>query len=392
MTSRAGVVFWKEVVDNLRDRRTIIASFASALLGPVMLIFIITLLGQTLSENGEAPLSLPVVGAENAPGLVAFLEQQNVEIQPAPADPEAAVRNGSLAVVLVIPEGYAEDFANNQPATVRLIVDQSRTSSSVEVQRARRLLESYSAQIGSLRLLARGISPSVMSVLAVENVDLSTPQSQAADLLNTAPFFIIFAVFIGGMYLAIDSTAGERERGSLEPLLINPVPRRDLVLGKLGATLLFSAITVIGTLIGFAVVLNVLPLERYFGIAYTFGLGDLALMFLITVPMLLLASPLQMLVATYTRSYKEAQNYLGFLPLVPGLPGLVLGFITVQPELWTMMIPTFGQQVLINQVMRGEMIDPLNLMVVSLVTVAAGLALVVLVIRLYERERILFTK
>jgi sodium transport system permease protein len=328
------------------------------------------------------------VGAERAPGLIDFLSQQNVDIRPAPADPEAAVRSGSVPVVLVIPEGFGEDFSASQPATVRLIVDDSRHAAGVSVQRARRLLNAYSQQMGALRLLARGISPSVATVLAVETVDLATPQSQAANLLNTAPFFIIFAIFIGGMYLAIDSTAGERERGTLEPLLINPVARRNVVLGKLAATLVFSALTLVGTLVGFAIVLNALPMERYFGVDFRLGFDALLTMFVIAAPMLLLAAPLQMLIATFTRNYKEAQNYLGFLPLVPGMPGLVLGFITVRPDLWTMLIPTFGQQLLINQVMRAEPVEPLNVAIVSLVTVALGLVLVLMVIRLYERERI----
>ncbi|MDA8217155.1 MAG: ABC transporter permease [Dehalococcoidales bacterium] len=390
--SGAGVVFWKETVDNARDRRAVLASFFSALFGPLMVLFMITVLGQTTSERTQGALALPVVGAENAPALVAFLKENDVAIQPSPADPEAEVRSGNLAVVLVIPEGYAEDFSAGRPATVRLIVDESRTSTGVSVRRAQRLLDAYSQQIASLRLLARGVSPSVTSVLAVESVDLATPQSQAAGLLNTTPFFIIFAIFIGGMYLAIDSTAGERERGSLEPLLINPVRRHDVVLGKLAATLLFSTITLIGTLIGLGVVLNVMPLEQYFGVAFSLGPLALGAMFLISVPMLLLAAPLQMLVATFTRSYKEALNVLGFLPLVPGLPGLVLGFVTVQPDLWTMLIPTFGQQLLINQVMRAEAVDPLNVVVTTLATAAVGLALVLVVIRLYEREQILFAK
>jgi sodium transport system permease protein len=389
MMRGAGVVFRKEVVDNLRDRRTVIASFFSALIGPLMVIFLITMLGETTTERAQTPLSLPVVGAERAPGLIDFLRQQDVDIRPAPADPEAAVRSGSVHVVLEIPEGFGEDFVASRPATVRLIIDDSRHAAGVSVQRARRLLDAYSQQLGALRLLARGVSPSVATVLAVERVDLATPQSQAANLLNTAPFFIIFAIFIGGMYLAIDSTAGERERGTLEPLLVNPVARRNVVLGKLGATLLFSTFTLVGTLVGFAIVLNALPMERYFGVDFRLGLDALLIMFVIASPMLLLAAPLQMFIATFTRNYKEAQNYLGFLPLVPGMPGLVLGFVTIQADLWAMLIPTFGQQLLINQVMRAEAVDPVNVAIVSLVTVAVGLVLVLMVIRLYERERIL---
>jgi sodium transport system permease protein len=234
--------------------------------------------------------------------------------------------------------------------------------------------------------MARGVSPTSVQVLTIENVDVATPQSMAAMVLYLVPFFLVFAVFGGGMYLAIDATAGERERGSLEPLLINPVGRAELVLGKLGAIIVFSVLAVLGTLVGFAVMLRLLPLEKLFGVSLMLDPLALAGVFLIALPMTLLASALQMVIGSYTRSYKEAQSYLGFLPLVPGLPGMVIGLIPFKIELWAMLIPAFGQQLLINQVLRGEEVSPLNVSVSALVTVVAGMALVLFTIRLYERE------
>ena len=211
------------------------------------------------------------------------------------------------------------------------------------------MIYSYESQISNLRLLARGVNPVITNPIALERIDVSTPQSQVTIFLNMMPYFVILVIFVGGMYVVIDTTAGERERGSLEPLLINPVARRDFVLGKLAAAMPFAAFAVFLTLLAFALAFNLLPLEDYIGYQITIDPRALVGIFLIALPMILLASSLQMVVATSTRSFKEAQTYVAFLPLIPALPGIGLAFLPVKPSPWNMLIPTFGQQLMINQ-------------------------------------------
>jgi sodium transport system permease protein len=388
MIERIWVVFNKEVVDNLRDRKTLAAALLYPLLGPFMMLLLFTVIGNTLATQSEKPLALPVVGRENAPALVQFLQQNGASIQPGPADPEGEVKAGNQDVVLVIPSNYGKEFSSGQPAPVRLIADESRQSASVSIRRAKVLLGQYSAQIGRLRLLVRGVDPAVVDALAIEETDVATPQSQAAMFLNILPYFIIFSVFIGGMYLVIDTIAGERERGSLEPLLTNPVARSEFLLGKLAATIVFAVFSVVETILGFYVMLNIIPTES-FGVQVSMSLEAMALIFLIALPMLILASALQMIIATFTKSFKEAQNYLGLLPLIPALPGMVLVFLPLRVQLWMMLIPTFAQQLLISQVMRGEALDSLHVAISTAVTLIAGLVLVAVAIKMYEREQVL---
>jgi sodium transport system permease protein len=388
---RIGVIFRKEVTDNLRDRRSLFSALSSSLIGPALLLVIIVIVGKTVfSDDAENRLTLPVEGAGNAPALIRFLEQNGVVVSSAPADPETAVRNGDLEVVLVIPESYGEDFRAGRPASVRVILDTSRTSSIGSIERVRTLLTAYASQIAALRLLARGVSPLVVEPLAMERVDVATPQSQVLIFLNMMPYFIVLVVFLGGMYVIIDTTAGERERSSLEPLLINPAARWEFVVGKLSASLPFAVFTVFLTLVAFAVGFNLFPLEDFVGFQLTIDLAALAGIFLISLPMILLASALQMIVATFTRSFKEAQTYVAFLPFIPALPGLGLAFLNIKPQVWMMLIPTFGQQVLINQLMRGEPVNPLNILVSTVGTVIGALLLIWMAVKLYERERILF--
>lgn len=392
MFEKIRIVFNKEIIDNLRDRRSLTSTFMYSLVGPLMTLLIIWLVGQMLSERIEKPLEIPVDGRENAPSLIDYLRQQNVTIQPAPADPQAAVRNGDVDLVIVIPKEYGKNLTEGRPATVQIVQDSSRQSASVSIRRTERLLEAYSRQLGAMRLMVRGINPSVFYAVTIEAVDVSTPQSQALLFLNILPYFLIMTLFLGGSAVIIDATAGERERASLEPLLINPIPRRDLVIGKLLATFPFVVGSLVIALIGFGIILNVVPVEEFIGFRLSVDPLALGVVFLICLPMLLLASALQMVIATFTRTYKEAQTYVNWLPLIPALPGLGLAFVPVKPELWTMLIPTFGQQILINQVMRSEPISLANIVVSATVTLLAGLILIFVAIRLYQREQLLFGK
>lgn len=387
---RIGIIFRKELNDNLRDRRSVFSALTSALIGPVLLVLIIIIMGRTfLADNQEKPLELPVQGAENAPSLISFLEQNNVLILPAPDNPRQDVRNGLLDLVLVIPADFGESFSAGQPARLEMVVDSSRQSASPAVERARMLLNQYNSQIGALRLMARGVSPAVLQPMLIERVDVSTPQSQVGIFLNMMPYFIVLVVFVGGMYVIIDTTAGERERGSLEPLLINPANRWEVVVGKLGASLPFAIFAVFLTLVAFAIGFNVFPIEDYVGFQVSIDVKAMIGIFLISLPMILLASALQMIIATFTHSFKEAQTYVAFLPLIPALPGIALAFIPVRATFLNMAIPTFGQQLLINQLMRGEPIDPLNVLVSVVSTTLCAILLVYLAVQLFKRERIL---
>jgi len=388
---RIGVVFFKELLDNLRDRRSVMSALLSTLIGPGVLLLLIMILGRSvLGDRDQPSIPLPVQGAEHAPTLVQFLEENGVRVEPAPEDPEEEVRSGRVDAVLVIPESYAEAFSQGQPAAVRLVQDSSRQSAQLTVSRVERLLAAYGSQIASLRLMVRGVSPAVVQPLAIETADVATPQSQALIFLNMLPYFLVMVVFLGGMYVIIDTTAGERERGSLEPLLINPVPRRELVLGKLAASLPFAVFALLLTLLAFYAAFNIFPIEDYIGMPLALDGRALVQIFLIALPMVLLASALQMVIATFTRSFKEAQTYVSFLPLIPALPGIALAFLPVRATVWAMLIPTFGQQILINQMLRGESVSALHVLASTAMTLLLSLVLIFVAVRLYERERVLF--
>jgi len=382
------VIFQKEMLDNLRDYRSWVTGLFWAIFGPVMLGGIIMLLGSTIRERVDVSLPVPILGAENAPNLVAFLEQQNVLIEPAPADPEAAIIAGDVNVVLVIPPNYAEAFSANETATLQLVYDSTRQSAMVDIVRIQNLLEAYDSYIGMLRLTVRGVSPEVIRVLQIEEVDTATPQSQALIFISMLPYFIIFAIFNGASPVITDATAGERERGSLEPLLINPLPRGWFAIGKMLSAVPFAMFNLIITLAGFAAIFEFLPVEEFIGLQIHLDVGSLVAVFLVCLPIVFLACAIQTLIASFTRTTKEAGTYLPFVSLIPSLPGIALAFLPVKPELWTMLIPTFGQQILINQFLRTEPIQVSNVIISSVVTLILSVIITWGAIKFYENERI----
>lgn len=390
---RVWIIFKKEVLDNLRDKRTINSSILSAFFTPGLLLALIIVLGRTLNVNpDEKPLRLPVAGREYAPGLISFLVENNVEIVEAPTDPTTAVREGDEEIILIIAPEYPDAFRKGEPAPVQVIVDSSRTIAQASTSRVRGLLNSYSGVLATLRLQSRGVDPGLLNAVSIGVRDVATPQSQALIFLNMMPFLITLSIFTGGMYVIIDATAGERERGSLEPLLINPAKRWEFVVGKLLASLPFAVFSLGFVLLIFYVGFRVVPVEDFIGFPMVLDGGALFAIFLLCLPEVLLASGLQMLVATFTRSFKEAQTYLSFMPMIIGLPSVFLSFTPVKSKLIYMLVPTYGQSLLFNQILRGETLVTQHWLVASGVTLALAVVLVFVAIRLYQGERVLFGK
>ena len=379
-------VMLKELIDHLRDRRSVIGSFVLPVLGPLLLLGIFEL----LSDLGrDRALSLPVVGSEFAPRLIGYLEASGAEILPAPMYPEDSVRRGEADVVLVIDPSYAERFAAGRSAPVRLIVDESRNDAHRSVRRVERLLVGYAQSLGSLRLMARGISPEVASPLELEEVDLSTPEKLAANLLNVVPLFLMLAALVGGMNVAIDTTAGERERGSLEALLLNPVPRRTLVIGKWLATSLASLAVATVTLLGFMLTVRFLPLEEL-GMKMLLGPYEALVLWAAIAPLALFGSGLQMLIATFARSFKEAQTYLNLLNLLPMAPSMFLMFEPARSAAWMLPLPALAQVGTVVDVMRGEPVPAWHLGVILLTSLAYTALCLAALERLLKKENIIF--
>lgn len=385
-------VFLKEIIDNLRDRRTL----ASALLlgpifGPVMFAFVITLTIDRALDDAESIMELPVIGQEYAPNVMRFLESRNIDIVDGPEDINGAadaVKSGLHDVVLVIPENFGEQLADTIPARVQLFSDEANSQGEKEARRARSALRAYNQQLAAIRLSARGVNPLVLHPINIDEVDVSTPSGRSAMLLGMMSYFFIFALLMGGMYLAIDSTAGERERGSLEPLLSLPVTRAQLILGKIMAACVFMAASLLLSLLSFYVVLDFMPLEQL-GMTPNFGLGVVAAAFFLLLPFILLGASLMTLVASFTKSYKEAQTWLSVVLIAPTLPILVVSILTLRPQLEFMFVPSLSQHLILVDMVKNEPLNGLHVAISVLSTLVFGALLTWACARLYRREGLL---
>lgn len=390
MLDRLWVIFSKETRDNLRDRRSVFNALFAVLINPILYVVLFGFLNRAFSDQVARQLQLPVLGAENAPTLVAFLDQNNIEIVDAPADPEAAARSGEVDVVLVIPPEFGEQFRDGRPATVQLITDESNQGASITAGRVRSLINQYSSQIGNLRLLARGISPAITYAVPVETLNV-TPETQgvAGAVLNLLPVVMMTAAFYGGFYLAVDTTAGERERKSLEPLLLNPVPRGQFVVGKFLAVLAFTTVATFLATAFFLVLLGIPAVQNWTDIRINLGWDAILLSVLIMLPVIVLAVGLEMLTATYARSVKEAQTYTQLVAFAGFLPSLFLSVLPIQTPSWMVAIPTLAQLTFINDISRGEPLDPITVTIASLVTAGIGVAALLASMHRYRQEEIL---
>ena len=389
--SGLGTVYRKEVRENLRDRRSL---FNSVLLGPILFPILFIGLAYFASskqqENAEKILEVPVVGREHAPNLINFLEQQGVVIQTAPDDPEAAVKAQDVQVIIRVPEQFGEQWKSGKPAVIEVIADPSRRESSIPMQRVKGLLNAYGAQIGRLRLQLRGVSPTVSSAIMVKDVDLSTPQSRGMLVMIMLPYVLMITSFTGGMHLAIDSTAGEKERKSLEPLLINPVPRWQIMLGKMLATATYAFTSLLLTLLAFRFAFPLLPTGAL-GVDLNLSPQAIGGILLAISPVVVLAAAMLTTLAALAKSLREAQSYMGLVFMIPMIPSLIFMVNPMKPETWMMAIPMFSQNLLIGEYVRGESVSTLWLGMSMGSTLLIGLAFAAIAATLFNRPRIVFS-
>jgi sodium transport system permease protein len=385
-------VFAKEVIDNIRDRRTLASALIMGpLFGPMLFAFVINLSIERSLDDIDRSLQVPVIGQQHAPNLVDYLGSHNIDIIGGPESRDAAmqaVTAGEHDVIVVIPETFGEQLGEATPARIELISDQANTQAERDARRVRTALHSYSQEIATMRLVARGVSPLVLRPINVDEVDVSTPSGRSAILLGMMSYFFIFALLMGGMYLAIDTTAGERERGSLEPLLSLPVTRDQLMVGKIAATCVFMAVSLLLSLCSFYFALKFMPLEQL-GMTPNFGPAVVVAAFLVLSPFILLGAALMTLVASFTKSYKEAQTWLSVVLVAPTLPILIVSILTLRPQFEFMFVPSLSQHLLLVDMIKNEPVNMLHVAISAGSTLTIGAALTWICARLYRREGLL---
>jgi sodium transport system permease protein len=349
----AWAVYRKELVDALRDRRTLMMVLVSAvLLGPMVLIALSGLLAsfEAQAERRE----VVVAGIEHAPGLKNFLERQSYSVKPAPADYETQLRRSKLAdAVVLVPERFEALLLSGEQPVVEVISDSGNRASQASASRAAQLLNAYGRERGQLSLLMRGVSPELLQPLLVQERDLASTQTRAAQLTGMLPFFVLMAVLYGALNAALDTTAGERERASLEPLLMTPAARAALVLGKWGAVASLAMLIAVLSCMSFLPAQWLLRSDTLQAL-FQFGLREALLFLAVLLPFAAALSAVLMAVAIRCKSFKEAQASSTLVVLGVSLLPLVTTFNQSGEAPWHLWLPALAQYTLMMRVLKGE--------------------------------------
>jgi sodium transport system permease protein len=355
-------VFRKEISDALRDRRTLLTVLVSSvLLGPLVLVAISALVA-SLESRAEAR-QVFVVGIDNAPSLKNWFERQTYTVKAAPADYEKQLRNARLTdPVVVVPADFEAALQRGESPTVELVSDSANQRSQAGAGPIARLLGGFSRERATLNLALRGISLELLEPMQVEDRDLASTQTRATQITGMLPYFVMMAVLYGALNAALDTTAGERERGSLEPLLMNPSERWVLVVGKWGA------VASVGMLIAVLSCLSFLPGQWVLrsdtlAAMFQYGPREAALFLVVLLPFAAAVSALLMAVAIRCKSFKEAQASSTVVMLAASLLPLVNVFSLGGDSPWHLWVPALAQNVLMTRVLKGEAFDTSQVLV-----------------------------
>lgn len=348
-------VFRKEWVDALRDRRTlVVVLLSSVLMGPLVLVALSSLVAalETRAEQRE----LLVDGIEAAPTLVNFVQRQTWTVRAAPPDHEARLRDGSLdQPVLRLPADFEDALRRGDLPRIELVSDSANRRAQAAMGRIERLLSGFNQERAALALALRGVAPDPLTVFQVDTRDLASAQTRAVQITGLLPFFVLMAVLYGALNGALDSTAGERERGSLEPLLMNPAPPAALVVGK------WLAVSAVAYLIAVLSCVSFVPAQWLLRsdalqALFQFGWREVGWFLWLMLPFVSCVSALLMAVAIRCRSIKEAQANATVVVLAVSLLPLYTVFSEGGAAAWEAWVPALAQHALMTRVLKGE--DP----------------------------------
>lgn len=359
-------IYWKEISDAMRDRRTLLMVLASSLLlVPVLLFVFSTVMSQV--ESQAVDRSVTVVNIKDAPSLENYILRQGYEIKTAPADYEEKSRSKELIKpVLLIPENFEQDLQSAKRVELEIAYDTSNRQAEMGLGPLRQLLNGYARERSSLDLMMRGVSPDLLQSISVKERHISRPDERRVTITAALPMVLIMAIVMGGMFAAIDSTAGERERGSLEPLMMNPVSGFQLAIGKTAAVASVSVLIVILTVSSFFPA-QLLIANEALRAEFQFGIKDALAFMIVLIPLAAALSSLQVALSLTCKSFKEANVRNQLLSLAVSFMPM---FFIVNPgkePAWLGWVPVMAQTQMMNQVLKGELVT-LN---------AIGLALLV---------------
>ncbi|QOC21961.1 ABC transporter permease [Wenzhouxiangella sp. AB-CW3] len=371
----------KELKDGLRDRRSMTGVVGYALLVPLLLAMMLNAAEQ---QQAEGPGEVKIVNKSAAPGLMAHLRAEGYELVDAQGEPGSDVRPERQRPALRVDPEFGARMEQGRPARVFLMVDSPRDESAAD--RLDETIGAYAAELAQLRLQSRGVSPELIRPVDIQRQDFSTPAQRAAQLLGILVFFLLMAPFAASMSLAIDMLAGERERRSMELLLVQPVAPWHLATGKWLTAALFGLAGTALILVASGLILPRVDVSSL-GTILDLPLEQRLLLGVAIAPLAFLAAGLQSLLSLFARSYKEAQFYLSGLMFLPMMVLFGLDFLGIEEGNWQSLTPVVAQHELAMEVLRGTVPTTISFVAAAVPTLVLAILLTGLAAQMLKRER-----
>ena len=379
MKPKAVIVFLKEFKETMRDRRSLGLLALFTLMYPLMLGYMLNQQIGRATKSEREGMELAVIGAAQAPNLMAQLKQKNVTVLPMNNMDDAAIgellRARKVVALLRLHPEFGQDYMAMRPARIELWFD-SASDNGARQREVEEVLQNYSSNISSARLLAHGVSPATMAPVRVQRYDTGGTAARSAGLIGAILGFLFFPAFICGLSAAVDSTAGERERRSLEVLMAQPASPWALVSGKWLAAGLLAVAGISFELALAHAILSWLPLEEI-GMTWRVTSLQLAWVCVATIPLSLFAAALHIALAMNAKSFKEAQSMLSLVVLVPMVPGLIVSMLELKTALWMYTVPMLSNQTLLRELAKGQDMGSLPFVLTFFSSMLPALALVV---------------
>jgi sodium transport system permease protein len=388
------IVYWKELRDLLRDRRTVLSSIIiPTVIMPVVMLGFFKVAATIISRARQEVPRIMVIGGADSPGVRAELEKSGkFRVETASADWKAQISDKRVPAAVEIPDGFEKARELGSAPAIRIYKYEGEMKSGIAVGQLDSFFTGMRDQTTTRLLAKRGLPATIARPFEVTQVNVAAPEKVGGNLFGgIVPYVLIFLCLSGAMYPAMDITAGEKERGTMETLLCCPASRTDIVLGKFLTVLTGSVSAVVFSLISMAVCLFLAGPAVAVGAAAMPKIAPLGILGVLAMvmPVAVLFSAVLFTISLFAKSFKEAQTYMTpmvFLVVIPIIGGLLPG---VELNSRLAVVPLLNISLVSKEMLSGVWHWKYIGMIFASTALYAGMALAVAV-QMFKREDVIF--
>jgi len=373
----------KELKEAFRDKRAMMMAMTMAVMAPVMIFAMSKVM---IKEAVETPtIYLKITGGEFAPKLIKSLHDENILLFSDVPNNKKTIWD-ERDISLIIPDSFNQEMLDGKTIDLYLSADYSEKSTMSPLRRIKNTINNYARSIGYKRLLVRGIDVRLLQPIKIIEQDTSQPNSNAMIISMMLGLYLLMAAFMSGLPVAIDASAGERERNVLEMLLCQPVSTVKVVLAKLCCASLIAYIGVLLTLSLTSFSVSFIDLTKI-GASFSLDAFTITALLLLLLPICFFASALQLFVAFQSKNFKEAQSMVSMIIMLPAMVPIIMMFVDDKPK-WLDWLPISGQSLIMEDLFKGLPVSWSLMGFTSLVTISMTIFLVLLMAKKLRSEKV----